>query len=64
MAQSFGLAMGIVGRAIGGVLCAAGGTIAGGIAGSLTSFYDNQCGGKGVFININWILQVHATPVC
>ncbi|GHO75303.1 hypothetical protein KSD_30740 [Ktedonobacter sp. SOSP1-85] len=74
-AQNLGGAMAFIGASIGASIGAAvGGPLgvtAGAIVGLILSvggwsptFYDNQCGNKGVFIDINWYLQPSVTPVC
>lgn len=71
-AQNFGGVMAIVGGAIGGSIgnivgAGAGaviGAILGGVAGWLTAYYDNECGNRGAFIDVNWFIQVSANPVC
>ena len=71
-AQNFNLFLAIagggVGAAIGGIIGtipgAIIGAIAGAIVGSAASWVDNECGQRGVFIDINWLDQVSLNPVC
>ncbi|GCF06964.1 hypothetical protein [Dictyobacter arantiisoli] len=71
-AQNFNNAMIVLGAAIGAAIgnvlgVGAGaviGAIVGAIAGVAASWVDNECGDRGIFIDINWLLQVGLTPVC
>jgi hypothetical protein len=71
-AQNFNYAMTIlgagIGAAVGGIIGtvpgAVIGAIIGAIAGSVAAWVDNECGNRGIFIDINWILQVSINPVC
>lgn len=58
---------GAIGAAVGGLLGVPGaviGGIIGGLDGAMPAILDNQCGNRGVYIDITWLLQAHWTPVC
>jgi hypothetical protein len=71
-AQNFNYAMGILGAAIGAAVGAGIGAlpgavigaVIGAIAASAAAWIDNECGNRGIFIDINWLLQVSLNPVC
>lgn len=71
-AQNFNYALGILGAAIGAAVGAGIGAIPGAVIGAIigavaasaAAFIDNECGNRGIFIDINWLLQVSLVPVC
>lgn|GEM_PF-5383835 len=59
-AQNFGIAMGVIGAGIGAVI----GAILGSITAGAAAFVDNECGNKGIYIEVNWLSIVTLSPVC
>jgi hypothetical protein len=71
-AQNFSLAMTVIGAGLGAALGAGIGTVPGAVIGAIlgaitgvaAAFVDNECGNRGIFVDINWALLVSLNPVC